>query len=164
LEHKYALWIDTADETLSVFWEHAMNPETTTAKIFDHDDELLIFSTQEELQTTLAAIEALGMPSSEAIPLLLLPDSTDKRREFSDYGFMSHSNQSYVYVKDVYLFILNEDNRKTQYKHALEQMEEHLLASFQLDGKTHFVTNNHSDELMERIARAYECTITTVEI
>jgi hypothetical protein len=161
---KYAILIESADESVTGIWEQLTLTRGLSTNLFDHDADLLIFSTQEEGEAALTAIEAFGLPAPETMPVLLLPDSTDKRREFGDYGFMSHSHHPYVYANDVYVFILNEEGRHMQAKLALEQMEEHLLASFQSDGRSLLVTSNHSDELMQRIARAYQCTTTAVDV
>jgi hypothetical protein len=160
IETRYALLMDTDDEPLSGIWGRLSSQHSMDAELFDHDGDLLIFSTAAECAAAQLMIQPFVQQPLETVMLLLLPDTTDTRRAFTDYGFISHSNHPYVYADHVFLFSLRSEHPDAQPYQAFEQMDEHLLASFNRNTVSIFVTDSHSNELMERIARAYRCSIT----
>lgn len=160
VETKYALLMETADETLSDIWSRLSGLLNVDIERFDHDEDLLIFSTVKECAAAQLIIETHVQQPLETLPLLLLPDTTDMRKEFTDYGFISHSSHLYVYADSVFLFSIHSEDPHAQPYQAFEQMDEHLLASFSKNTLSILVTDSHSDELMQRIARAYRCSIT----
>jgi hypothetical protein len=89
--------------------------------------------------------------------LLLLPDSAELRSCFSDFGFTSRSGHIYIDAEAAYLFTLISARPNAEPAQALQQLEEHLLASYIQDGETYYLTDSPSDELMHRIALAYGC-------
>jgi hypothetical protein len=161
---KVALLIEATDETLPDLWSRFASKLVDRAPLFDHDNDLLIFSSLEECEAVQSEIEAYVQQSLETIPLFMLPASTDMRKEFTDYGFTSHSDRIYAYANDAYLFTLSSEGSTSQPEQAAEQMEEHLLASFCVNGLSVYMTDSHSDELMQRIARAYRCSIAVFNI
>ncbi|NHN30904.1 hypothetical protein [Paenibacillus agricola] len=163
-ETKYALLMETADqvdgETFIDIWEHLSGQSSGKAELFDHDADLLIFSTVHDCEAAQLLIEAYFMRPLETLLLLLLPDKADLRKEFTDYGFISHSSHPYVYADSAFLFSIQGDDPGAQPYQAFEQMDEHLLASFSKNKVSIFIADRQSDELMKRIARAYRCSIT----
>lgn len=164
IEHKFALVSDTSEISLAEVWS-GFSPTWEDAPVpFDHDQDLLIFSTAEHSEAVRLELETQLLDSLETLPLLLLPSTTDMRKEFTDYGFISHSNRIYGYADNIYLFTINSQDSNAQPYQALEQMEEHLLASCSDNGLAIYATDHHSDELMLRIAHAYHCTIETFHV
>jgi hypothetical protein len=158
-ETKYAILMETANETLSDIWSHLSGHLNVHIEKFDSDEDLLIYSTAEECKAAQSIIEAHVQQNLENLLLLLLPDTTDMRKTFTDYGFISQSSHPYVYADSVFLFSIRSEEANALPYQAYEQIDEHLLASFSKNSVSIFVTDSHSDELMQRIARAYRCSI-----
>ncbi|MEK3723710.1 hypothetical protein [Paenibacillus sp. FSL H8-0034] len=164
IEQRFALLADTSDIRLSEAWSEFIALRTDAPVLYDHDQDLLIFVSVEQSEAVRLKLETYLQASLEILPLLLLPYTTNMRKEFTDYGFISHSNRIYGYADNLYLFTIHSPSSNAQPHQALEQMEEHLLASCSVNGQALYVTDHHSDELMLRIARAYQCSIETFHI
>lgn len=161
IEQRFALLADTSDIRLSEAWSEFIALWTDAPVLYDHDQDLLIFVNVEQSEAVRLKLETYLQGSLETLRLLLLPYTTNMRKEFTDYGFTSHSNRIYGYADNLFLFTIHSQGPDAQPHQALEQMEEHLLASCIVNGQAIYVTDNHSDELMLRIARAYQCSIET---
>ncbi|WP_240416984.1 hypothetical protein [Paenibacillus periandrae] len=160
IEQKFALMADTSEEIcLSEAWSEFIALCADAPRLYDHDQDLLIFANVEQSETVRLKLETYLQAPLETLPLLLLPSATMMRKEFTDYGFTSHSNRIYSYADNLFLFTIHRQGSDAQPQQALEQMEEHLLASCSVSGQAIYITDNHSDELMLRIARAYQCSI-----
>lgn len=75
VETKYALLMETADETLSDIWSRLSGLLNVDIERFDHDEDLLIFSTVKECAAAQLIIETHVQQPLETLPLLLLPDN-----------------------------------------------------------------------------------------
>ncbi|WP_143101045.1 hypothetical protein [Paenibacillus sp. 1_12] len=164
IEQKFALVSDTSEISLSEVWSGFSPMWEGAPALFDHDQDLLIFSTVEHAEVVRLELEAQLLAPVESLHLLLLPSAMHMRKEFTDYGFISHSNQIYGYADNIFLFTVHSEDSQAQPYQALEQMEEHLLASCSENGLAIYLTDHHSDELMLRIARAYHCSIEALHL
>ncbi|WP_259619531.1 hypothetical protein [Paenibacillus doosanensis] len=125
----------------------------------DRDKELLIFGSRRQQEEARAVMERHGV-ACENFDLLLFPDGAELRPSFTDYGFTSsQGGRIYAYADAVFLYTLRSRGPQAEPSQALLQMEEHLLASFEQNGEMCCAADIQSDELMERIARAYGCEI-----
>jgi hypothetical protein len=155
-ERKYALLIDMPEHKLPGFYAQVVKALANKASLFDRDKELLIFSSPAEREVAYPIMEQYKIPF-EMMDLLMLPVAAALRPCFSDFGFTSRSDHTYIDTEIVYLFTLHCEQPDAEPSQAVEQLEEHLLASFTDEGETYYVTDSPSDELVHRIAQAYRC-------
>jgi len=90
---------------------------------------------------------------------LYLLENPDPKNTFIDFGFTSKEKKYYLYEELVIPFTTSGYNEK-DIQAALEQMDEHLIATDTgLDKTLHFVERYHQ-ELIEGIADAYKIIVT----
>ncbi|NOU95428.1 hypothetical protein GC093_19675 [Paenibacillus sp. LMG 31456] len=154
---KPALLMDMPDGKLPGFYAQIIKALAAKAPLFDRDKELLIFNSPIEREPAYSIMEQYKIPY-ENMDLLLLPDTVNTRPDFTDYGFVSRSEHSYAYADSVYLFTLHPTEPAAEPIQALQQLEEHLLASIP-QAEVIYVVDIQLDELMKRIAQAYSCEI-----
>lgn len=119
------------------------------ATVIDRDRQLVILSDPTEAEALQAYYQSIDV-LEDFHPLIHLSQTSEHRPAFTDYGFFSQNNESYLYKEMVAWFkiLKGEDQQKEM---ALLQMEEHLLCR---DNQLFFVDQMHI-ELMRGIARAY---------
>ncbi|WP_028549258.1 hypothetical protein [Paenibacillus sp. UNC451MF] len=156
--HKYGLCMELPDGKVPGFYAQLIKALAAKAPLFDRDKELLIFSEPNEREAAYGIMAQYKIPYEE-LDILLLPESVQIEPTFDDYGFVSRSEQTYVYKDKVSMYTLIADDVSAEPALALLQMEEHLLARYRDNDNTIYITDLHSDELMARIARAYQCSV-----
>jgi len=118
-----------------------------------------VLDSVDDLNTALELLEEQAV-SAEELNLLQLPPESDLYLPFSDYGFTSDSKQSYLYEHLIQTFRFSTQLQPfAEASNALLQMQEHLIAHYCIDSISYYVVDNQFEELMERIAIAYKCTV-----
>ncbi|MCR8634990.1 hypothetical protein [Paenibacillus radicis (ex Xue et al. 2023)] len=154
---KPALLMDMPDGKLPGFYAQIVKALAAKAPLFDRDKELLIFDSLGEREMAYPIMQQYKIPY-ENMDLLLLPATVSARPDFTDYGFVSRSGLSYVYAESVYLFTLHHVEPAAEPIQALQQFEEHLLASIPQE-EVIYIVDLQFEELMKRIAQAYNCEL-----
>ncbi|MCA0171079.1 hypothetical protein [Bacillus sp. RAR_GA_16] len=124
------------------------------AKVLDRDKQLVILSTEEEANALQNYYQSKDVLEG-FYPLIHLSPSSALKPSFTDYGFISQNNESYLYKEMVASFMIQKGDNQ-QREMALLQMEEHLICK---DENLFFIDRMHI-ELMEGIARAYNIELT----
>jgi hypothetical protein len=157
IARKSALLMDMPEGKLPGFYAQIIKALASKAPLFDRDKELLIFNSPSERELAYPVMEQYKVPY-ENMELLLLPAASDYKSDFTDYGFISRSDNGYLYADSVYLFTLHSSGPNAEPVQALEQLEEHLLVSSPHSAaEAYYATDAQHDELVHRIAKAYNC-------
>jgi KaiC/GvpD/RAD55 family RecA-like ATPase len=158
METKLALLMDLPDGKLPGFYAQIIKALADKVMIFDRDKEMIIVSTEEERESVLEVMKRYKI-QTEPMKLLLLPEDAVLTDAFSDYGFISRADNTYVYAKLICSFHLLSQEPESEREQALEQLNEHLIAQFTEHGKPVYMVDNQLEELVHRIAKAYRCQI-----
>jgi hypothetical protein len=157
--HKIALMLDMPEGKLPGFYAQIVKGLAQRVSLFDRDKELLVLNTTQDRDAVLELLEHYRIPSEE-MQLLLLPSESDLYPSFSDYGFTSRAERHYLYGHLVSTFRFSAvQTAQSDPENALLQIEEHLIARFVKDNVPSYAVDLQFNELMERIAIAYGCTI-----
>lgn len=81
------------------------------------------------------------------------------KQVFTDFGFISHKNNHYLYEELVIPFSVNSHDKK-DLSSGLEQMDEHLIAIDHSDADTIYLVERYHQQLIEGIAKAYNINVT----
>jgi KaiC/GvpD/RAD55 family RecA-like ATPase len=158
METKLALLMDLPDGKLPGFYAQIIKALADKVRIFDRDKEMLIVSTEEERESVLEVMKRYKVVT-EPMELLLLSEDATLTDAFSDYGFISRADNTYVYAKLICSFHLLSEEPSSEREQALEQLDEHLIAQFTENGKPAYMVDNQLEELVQGIAQAYRCQI-----
>jgi KaiC/GvpD/RAD55 family RecA-like ATPase len=162
METKLALIMDLPDGKLPGFYAQIIKALADKVRIFDRDKEMLIVSTEEERESVLEVMKRYKI-ATEPMELLLLPDNAMLTDAFSDYGFISRADNTYVYAKLICSFHLLSEESASESDQALDQLDEHLIAQFTENGKPVYLVDNQLEELVQGIAKAYSCQISILQ-
>jgi hypothetical protein len=127
-------------------------------KIEDRDKELLIVNDEADRASVLELMNEYRFDCEE-FELLLLPEGAETTPLFDDYGFVSVSDNAYLYGHLCAVFKFVPSGTDAEPTQALEQMEEHLLARFAAEDSSRYAVDKALGELMHGIARAYRCKL-----
>ncbi|MBP1992816.1 hypothetical protein [Paenibacillus eucommiae] len=158
---KLALMMDLPEGKIPGFYAQIVKSLGNQVQLFDRDKEMLIVNTEEDRQIILDIMSHYKV-ASESLELLLLPREANLTDTFSDYGFLSKLDNTYLYMDKISLFRFNTERRGTpeaELSQALLQLEEHLIAYFSEKEEVIYVIDKQLTELAEGIARAYQCEI-----
>jgi hypothetical protein len=155
---KPALLMELPDGKVPGFYAQIVKALANKVQLFDRDKELLVVNQEEDRQAILE-IMAHYKVNTEPMDLLLLPEDAILANSFGDYGFMSRVENRYLYQKQISIFRFAANHSGSERAQALEQLEEHLIAHFFLQGETLYAIPKHLEELAQRIAEAYHCEI-----
>jgi hypothetical protein len=161
--HKIALLLDMPEGKLPGFYAQIVKGLAQRVTLFDRDKELLVLDTLQDRDAVLELLEHYHIPAEEML-LFLLPAQCELYPSFSDYGFTSRAERDYLYDHLVSIFCFSEPvSGQAEPGNAILQMQEHLIAQFQLDDNICYAADSQLDELMERIAHAYHCSIKFIQ-
>jgi hypothetical protein len=158
METKLALLMHLPEGKLPGFYAQIIKALADKVMIFDRDKEMLIVSTEEEREAVLEVMKRYKVVT-EPMELLLLSEDATLTDAFSDYGFISRADNTYVYAKLICSFHLLSEEPSSEREQALEQLDEHLIAQFTENGKPAYMVDNQLEELVQGIAQAYRCQI-----
>ncbi|MBO9604944.1 MAG: hypothetical protein J7639_03290 [Paenibacillaceae bacterium] len=164
MERKIGLDMQLPEGKQPGFYAQIVKGLADKTTLFDRDKELLVVNDERECEAALEVLQHYKVPA-DRLELLLLPEGAQLYGLFADYGFASRTERHYLYEHLVWPFALVVPDRaaSAEPKQALLQMEEHLIASYNKgNGQTALVTDREFTELMERIARAYGCSVATL--
>lgn len=163
LQRTYGLMIELPEGKLPGFYAQWIKALAAKAPLFDRDKDMLIFLTPEEREAAYPVMQQYKIAYEEA-DLLLLPDTLKTQPIFTDFGWFTRSEHAYVNADAVFIFQLAAEDPQAEPEQALQQLEEHLWASFGSGAEsiTTYLTDIESAELMERIAQAYHCQLKPV--
>jgi hypothetical protein len=161
METKLALLMHLPEGKLPGFYAQIIKALADKVMIFDRDKEMLIVSTEEEREAVLEVMKRYKV-DTEPMELLLLPEDATLTDAFSDYGFISRADNTYVYAKLICSFRLLSEEPGSECEQVLEQLDEHLIAQFTGDGKPVYLVDNQLEELVHGIAKAYRCRISVL--
>jgi hypothetical protein len=157
--HKIALLLDMPEGKLPGFYAQIVKGLAQRVTLFDRDKELLVLNTAQDRDAVIELLEHYHVPSEE-MQLLLLSSDSDLYASFTDYGFTSRAERHYLYDHLVSIFSFGELSlTQADPANALLQMREHLIAGFINDDVSYYAVDSQLNELMERIASAYRCSI-----
>jgi hypothetical protein len=157
--HKIALLLDMPEGKLPGFYAQIVKGLAQRVTLFDRDKELLVLNTIQDRDAVIELLEHYHILFEE-LPLLLLPSDSDLYPLFTDYGFTSRAERHYLYNHLVSVFSFAERLApQPDPENALLQMNEHLIAEFLINNVTYYAVDSQLNELMERIALAYNCSI-----
>jgi hypothetical protein len=154
---KIGIELTLPEGKLPGFYAQIVKALAGKAHLFDRDKDMLVVSTEAD-KTAVEDIMTHYKVGIEIAALWLLPEDTIRRDIFSDYGFTSRSENHYLFTDQVSLFTFPvAQPAGSEKQQALEQMEEHLIASFYTDEQVCYAVPQTLMLLIEGIARAYNC-------
>jgi hypothetical protein len=157
--YKMALLLDMPEGKLPGFYAQIVKGLAQRVTLFDRDKELLVLNTIKDRDAVIELLEHYHIQSEE-MQLLLLPSNSSLYASFTDYGFTSRAERHYLYDHLVSIFCFGESgSTQAEPANALLQIQEHLIAEFQIDDVSYFTVDSQLNELIERIALAYRCSI-----
>jgi hypothetical protein len=157
--HKIALLLDMPEGKLPGFYAQIVKGLAQRVTLFDRDKELLVLGSIQDRDAVIELLEHYHIPCEE-MQLLLLPAESELYATFTDYGFTSRAERHYLYDHLVSIYYFSETSlTQANQSNALLQMQEHLIASFLIDHIPYYAVDSQLNELMERIALAYQCSI-----
>lgn len=127
-------------------------------RIEDRDKELLIVNSEEDCEALLELMDEYRF-EYEQFELWPLPQDAEVTPLFDDYGFVSVSDNAYLYGHLCAVFKLAGAGQDAEQGQALDQMQEHLVARFAGDGESLFAVDRALTDLMHGIAKAYRCKV-----
>lgn len=156
---KIALVLDMPEGKPPDFYAQIIKGLAERVTLFDRDKELLVLDSIQDRDAVLDLLEHDHIPSEEMI-LVLLPVDSKLYPTFSDYGFTSKADRHYLYEHLVRTFHFSEELApQSDSENALLQMEEHVIARFLSGNSTFYAVDSQFNELIERIAVAYKCSV-----
>jgi hypothetical protein len=155
----YGVELQVPAGKLPGFYAQVVHKIGDNVRIFDRDQLLFIVETEAERDRLVEILKKHQM-AGDLIDLWLLPD-TIENSSIQDYGFVSLSDNSYLFADQVAFFQCNESAGSPQDRWAaLEQMKEHIIASIpDENGITQYVADRNMTDLIDSIARAYQVAI-----
>ncbi len=124
-------------------------------RLLDRDKELLVLEQPGDRDAVLEVLSDYKVPSEE-LELYALPEDVRLYPAFTDYGFTSRQERSYLYAEQTVLFRPEGAGERTELHQLLLQLEEHLIASWgPPDAPDGLAADRSLTELMEGLARAY---------
>ncbi len=130
------------------------------APLFDRFKELLIFDSEEHLPPVLDLLKHYKV-YSERCELLLLPqEGLEQGDLYEDYAIVTLNENVYADLALTALFTLNKTKPEAEPAPALLQLKEHLIGTLSIGGDSVYMIDRQLTELAERIASAYECSVT----
>jgi hypothetical protein len=158
MDTKIALLMDLPDGKVPGFYAQIVKALANKVTLFDRDKEMLILDSQKERQSALEIMQHYKV-AVEPMELVLLPPDSKLYDTFSDYGFTSRAEHSYLYEKLISFFRLVSDDPGAEREQALQQLEEHLIAEFKQQGVSVYALDKQLEDLAHGIAKAYRCEI-----
>jgi hypothetical protein len=139
--YKIALILDLPEGKLPGFYAQIVKGLAQRVNLFDRDKQLLVLSTIEERDIVLELLEHYHV--------------------LADYGFTSRMERHYLYDHLISLFCFGDTSHSlTEPEQAILQIKEHLIAQFPCNNnKLYYAIDRQLDELIERIAHAYHCSV-----
>jgi hypothetical protein len=160
IQTKIGIAMSMPEGKLPGFYAQIVKALANRAKLFDRDKELLVVSAADERDAVLDVMRQYKIDTEE-LELVLLPAEAAATPLFEDYGFATRSDNRYLYRDRAALFALRADAPDAEPAQALQQIEEYLIASIPSGaaaGTVYAVDRQHG-ELMQRIAKAYRCSV-----
>ncbi|WJH33065.1 hypothetical protein N6H14_23125 [Paenibacillus sp. CC-CFT747] len=156
---KPAVMMDMPEGKQPGFYAQVVKGLAGKVALLDRDKELLILEKDEDRGSVLEVLNHYKI-AHEDIPLYWLPDNATVSGLFEDYGFVTRSDNRFLYAKLIVVFrFADELPTEAEPDQAVLQMEEHLIARWNRDGLEYFAADQQQAELMEGIARAYKCSL-----
>ncbi len=157
---KFAVSMDLPKHKRPGFYAQIVKGLAEKVTLWDRDKELLIVSSEDDREDIIALLTHYNVPY-ECFDLFMLPNNTKRTSLFDDYGFSTQANHHYLYAHLVSTFQLHAEHEDSETQQAALQIEEHLLASyFNLEeASTHYIVDQQLEDLINGIARAYQCHV-----
>ncbi|PLR76496.1 hypothetical protein CU633_16180 [Bacillus sp. V3-13] len=127
----------------------------------DEHDSMFIYRSADA--SSLATNLLLEGELYEDIHLLILLTNATTGDVFSDYGFISEKQNHYLFKSMVSCFLIKNGD-KIAVEMAQLQMEEHLVARTKTNGDELFFVALHDQELIGRIAKAYDIEVSFLDL
>jgi len=152
----YGIEMQVPSGKLPGFYAQVIHKIGDHVNVFDREELLFIVANEEECEKLTAILEKADM-LGELFPLLYLPADASLTH-FEDVGFVSASEQRYLYADRVALFRFADQAEKEQDRWAaLQQLTEHLLGSIPAssDSLASYILDRSLTDLAEGIAKRY---------
>lgn len=152
----YGVEMQVPSGKLPGFYAQVIHKIGDHVNVFDRDELLFVVENEEECEKLTAILEKADM-LGEIFPLLNLP-SNASLTHLEDVGFVSASEQRYLYADRVALFCFADPAENMQDRWAaLQQLNEHLLGSIPAssDSPHYYILDQSQQDLAEGIATRY---------
>ncbi|OIJ20270.1 hypothetical protein BKP45_09385 [Anaerobacillus alkalidiazotrophicus] len=148
--------LETSLETEQLLTKHEKIKNFIFEKSIDYNEFGFIVSSPED-QILLKDLLTYYDVFEDAFVLYKLKEP-EMKNIFIDFGFTSQKGDFYLYKDLVIPFTISGNNEKAL-QHALEQMDEHLIASENEQIRTIYFVERYHQELIEGIAEAYKINV-----
>jgi hypothetical protein len=124
--------------------------------LFDRYRELLVLEKEQDMAPVLELLRHYNATWDEC-ELILLPElGVEPGGLYADYIFETRSGRLFADMALTSAFRLTKTKPEAEYAPALQQLEEHLIATVQ-ENETWYLIDRQLSELADRIAVAYNC-------
>lgn len=149
--------IELINETKEIFTEYADVKQYIVENNLDYYQFGIIARNTSEI----LPLESLLVEKHlfEAVFVLYLLENPEAKNTFIDFGFVSNEKNYFLYEELVIPFTISGYNEKDVHA-ALEQMEEHLVATDVGKDRSLYFVERYHQELIEGIADAYKVVVT----
>ena len=155
----YGIEMHLPEHKIPGYYSQIVKALASTVNIFDRDKQLVILKSENELNSVISLMEKYCL-TYECIPLLSLPPNCSLKPSAEDYGFTSLMGNVYLYADMIQMFKINDQMPLSiEVTHGLMQMEEFIVASFQLSETTIYCIEGHLADTMRGLAKRYHVTI-----
>jgi hypothetical protein len=152
-----ALLMELPDGKLPGFYAQIVKALADAVNLFDRDKVLIILEDISDSPSVEQVLQRYHI-AYEPIHLIQLPQSLKLKPHYDDFGFTSRSGNTYFYADLVTSFQLVSDEADPYaIRMASEQLDEHILATYDLHQNHYYVIEGQHIELVHGIARAYHC-------
>ncbi len=148
--------VELVNETKEIVEQYRDIETYLQKKAFDFYQYGIVVSTSQEKHELISLLEEHQLFET-SFTIYMLERATTKST-FTDFGFISTNGNHYLYEELVIPFTVSGNNERDIHA-AVEQMDEHLVASDTLKNQTYYFVERYHQDLIQGIADAYKIIV-----
>ncbi|MFC5651705.1 hypothetical protein ACFPYJ_21820 [Paenibacillus solisilvae] len=149
--------LNLPEDKLPGYYAQIIKGIADIATLVDRHKTLLFVSGSSDADAIEAFVERYKVPSERGMWLQLDEKWLINDRTFTDYGVLTRQGNHFLDMALTAIVALDGVEPESELTQALQQTEEHTLASSNANGRQLLAVDRHQVELIEGIARAYHC-------
>ncbi|MBW7473670.1 hypothetical protein K0T92_02795 [Paenibacillus oenotherae] len=154
----HSIELHLPEDKLPGYYAQIIKGIADTVTIVDRDKTVLFVQSAADADAVEAFVQRYRVDCERALWIALEDSSWELNdRLFTDYGLHTRLGNHYLDLGLVALVALSASGAHSELESALLQTEEHAIARAQENGQQLIAIDRHQIELIEGIARAYQC-------
>jgi hypothetical protein len=156
---KFAVIMQLPEGKLPGYYAQVIKALATKAHVYDRKKEILVIEKMNELSPIEQIMDQYNI-LYEVVPVLHIPNSAILTAHYEDFGFTTLSGNTFLFELSLIIFTLHHTQEDSDdYTMAISQLDEHIVASFNLENITYYIAEKHLQDCFYGIAKAYQCMI-----